>query len=119
MYHISRRKFVEATAAAAAVAGVSVAFFKPSLLVKTFPQATSSPTSLQNNGSANSPIYDTSLYTACHACDQQCAEIAYLKNNVLVKLDGNPANPQCAGRLCPKGQAALADLYIRLPQGPC
>ena len=111
MYHISRRRFVEVAAAAATIAGVSVAFLKSPLLVKTVAQTTSSPTSLQSNSPTSSSIYDTSLYTACHACDQQCAEIAYVKNNVLVKLDGNPNDPQCDGRLCPKGQAAIADLY--------
>ncbi|HUK49565.1 MAG TPA: molybdopterin-dependent oxidoreductase [Terriglobales bacterium] len=84
---------------------------RPSLLFSRLPSAVSSPASLKRDQPASDNLYDSSLYTACHQCDQQCAEIAYLKNNVLVKLDGNPDDPQCAGKLCPKGQAAIMDLY--------
>jgi thiosulfate reductase/polysulfide reductase chain A len=53
----------------------------------------------------------TAIYTACHQCDQQCAEIAYVEDGVLVKLDGNPMDQKSRGRLCPKGQAGILEVY--------
>jgi thiosulfate reductase/polysulfide reductase chain A len=53
----------------------------------------------------------TTIYTTCHQCDQQCAAIAYVEEGVLVKLDGNPADQKSKGRLCPKGQAGILEVY--------
>ena len=53
----------------------------------------------------------TAIYTTCHQCDQQCAEIAYTQEGILVKLDGNPVDQKSKGRLCPKGQAGILEVY--------
>ena len=111
MITISRRRFVKVAAASAAIAGIAINLTKPSLLFSRLPNALSNPTTLNSDPTTSDTLYDSSLYTSCHQCDQQCAEIAYLKNNVLVKLDGNPDDPECVGRLCPKGQGAIMDLY--------
>ncbi len=113
MVTMSRRRFIEIAAASAALAGVTIGLAKPSFLITSHPSAESKPTSLKNNDPATTaiPLYDSILYTSCHECDQECAEVAYLRNNVLMKLDGNPNDPESDGRLCPKGQSAIMDLY--------
>jgi len=98
---LTRRKFIAATASAlAALAALdpfknelATAFFQP-----RFPRSESTEPR-------------TAIYTTCHECDQQCAAIAYIENGVLVKLDGNPVDQKSKGRLCPKGQAGILELY--------
>jgi thiosulfate reductase / polysulfide reductase chain A len=98
---VTRRKFIVASASALA----ALTTLNPSNndFVSALFQATS-PKPLN----AKSKI---ATYTACHLCDQQCAEIAYTQDGVLVKLDGNPADQKSRGRLCPKGQAGILEVY--------
>ncbi|HYV40912.1 MAG TPA: molybdopterin-dependent oxidoreductase, partial [Thermoanaerobaculia bacterium] len=64
---------------------------------------------------------DTSLYppkgteefilSVCAMCPGGCGLRARRISERVVKLEGNPLHPVNAGRLCPKGQAALQSLY--------
>ncbi|MDR1079119.1 MAG: molybdopterin-dependent oxidoreductase, partial [Propionibacteriaceae bacterium] len=51
------------------------------------------------------------LFTTCGQCDQECAVVATVRRGVLTKLDGLPGDQKSAGRLCPKGQAGIMELY--------
>jgi len=59
------------------------------------------------------------VLTVCALCPGGCGLRARRISERVVKLDGNLLHPVNAGRLCPKGQAALQSLYHpdRLP-GP-
>lgn len=53
---------------------------------------------------------DASL-SVCRLCPGGCGIRVRRIGGRPVKLDGNPLHPVSAGRLCPKGQAALQSLY--------
>ncbi len=59
------------------------------------------------------------ILSVCAMCPGGCGLRARRISERVVKLEGNPLHPVNAGRLCPKGQAALQSLYHpdRLP-GP-
>jgi thiosulfate reductase/polysulfide reductase chain A len=97
---VGRRKFVTATLALAGLLAIDRSVGQ--LLLPSVAVGASTPQQA-----------DTvkQLFTACHMCDQECAIIAYVENGVLVKLDGNPIDQKCKGRLCPKGQAGVFELY--------
>ena len=98
---LTRRKFIVASASVL----TTLAALSPmnNELVNALFQARSSTS---QNAKSRTPIY-----TACHQCDQQCAEIAYTQEGILVKLDGNPIDQKSKGRLCPKGQAGILEVY--------
>jgi thiosulfate reductase/polysulfide reductase chain A len=98
---ITRRKFIVASVSAlATVAALSP--FRNDLVTALFQVKAPRP---------QSSTPRTAIYTACHQCDQQCAAIAYVEDGVLVKLDGNPVDQKSRGRLCPKGQAGILEVY--------
>jgi thiosulfate reductase/polysulfide reductase chain A len=98
---ITRRKFIAATASVLA----TLAAFNP--LENELVRAVFRPRSPRSQ----IPKPRTAIYTTCHQCDQECAEIAYVEEGVLVKLDGNPVDQKSKGRLCPKGQAGILEIY--------
>jgi anaerobic selenocysteine-containing dehydrogenase len=51
--------------------------------------------------------------TVCYVCGpvSQCGINAYIKDGILVKVEGDRDNPQSAGTLCPKGAASRQFLY--------
>ena len=89
--------------AAGGAAGLTVLAWKPtSHLLLTPVEAQSAP--------SQAPV-SQNFYTACHQCDQQCAEVASVWNGILTKLDGNYNDQKSKGRLCPKGQSGVMELY--------
>lgn len=67
-------------------------------------------------GSADSSIFpakgpESFVLSICTLCTGGCGLRARRIGERVVKLEGNPLNPVNAGRLCPKGQAALQGLY--------
>ncbi len=98
---VTRRKFVLASVSALAAFG-ALSPISNELVAALF---------RAKNPKSQSPKPRTAIYTACHQCDQQCAEIAYVQDGVLVKLDGNPIDQKSKGRLCPKGQAGVLEAY--------
>ena len=49
--------------------------------------------------------------TMCHGCIAACPVRAYVKDGVVVKLEGHPEAPLSAGSLCLKGMNQLHTLY--------
>jgi anaerobic selenocysteine-containing dehydrogenase len=43
----------------------------------------------------------------CLNCSTVCGMIAKVENNRILKLEGNPRDPNSRGKLCAKGQAAI------------
>lgn len=52
------------------------------------------------------------LFSTCRGCMQgDCATVVYLEDGVVVKVEGNPDAPPNYGSLCPRGNAAIMNLY--------
>ena len=47
----------------------------------------------------------------CQLCSTVCGIIGYVKEGRLIKVEGNPNDPNSRGHLCARGQAALNHLY--------
>ena len=55
--------------------------------------------------------WDEKVRTSCHGCIQMCPAIAYLKDGVVVKLEGDPEAPVSRGSLCIKGLNQVHTMY--------
>jgi thiosulfate reductase/polysulfide reductase chain A len=88
MNALSRRRFLGISAATLAAAGLA-------------PAVTG-----QRRAAAN-PAPDQgdlqTIPTFCDICFWKCGAIATVRDGQLWKLEGNPADPLCRGRLCPRG----------------
>lgn len=49
--------------------------------------------------------------TFCEMCFWRCGGIASVRDGKLWKFEGNPIDPQCRGRLCPRGSGAVGSHY--------
>ncbi len=49
--------------------------------------------------------------TFCEMCFWRCGGIAHIRDGKLWKFEGNPKDPQCHGRLCPRGTGAVGAYY--------
>lgn len=47
----------------------------------------------------------------CQLCSTVCGTIAHVKDGRILKIDGNPRDPNSRGRLCARGQAGLNHQY--------
>lgn len=47
----------------------------------------------------------------CQLCSTICGIMGHVKNGRLLKIEGNPNDPNSRGRLCARGQAGLNHLY--------
>ncbi len=54
---------------------------------------------------------ETAVHTACRACIHNCGIIAYVRDNRVVRLEGEPADPMAAGKMCAKGASGIQALY--------
>lgn len=74
--------------------------------------------------SADTPLFppkgpESFVLSVCDMCPGGCGVRARRIGQRIVKLEGNPLHPVNAGRLCPKGQAAVQALYHPdRPPGP-
>jgi formate dehydrogenase major subunit len=50
----------------------------------------------------------------CPYCAVGCAQLAYVKGNEIIHIEGDPRSPINAGTLCPKGSATIG--WIRSPK---
>ena len=96
MLQLSRRRFLQISAATFGAAGVS-AGWKPlsRALAATAPTAQSI----------------TTVPTFCEMCFWRCSGIASVRGGKLWKFEGNPRDPLSRGRLCPRGTAAVGAHY--------
>jgi thiosulfate reductase/polysulfide reductase chain A len=49
--------------------------------------------------------------TFCDICFWKCGAVAYVKDGVLWKIEGNPLDPLSRGRLCPRGTGGIGAHY--------
>jgi len=64
--------------------------------------------------SANEPegtVPDRVVPTFCELCFWKCGVLAYVKDERVYKIEGNPLHPLSNGRLCPRGAGAIGALY--------
>ena len=47
----------------------------------------------------------------CQLCSTVCGIVGYVKEGRLIKIEGNPKDPNSRGRLCARGHAGLNHLY--------
>ena len=95
--NMTRRRFVQACAMAGAAAAVGVS------MKGTLVEA--------DQAWAEAPV-ETKVYkTCCHGCIQVCPCLAYVRNGVVVKLEGDPDAPMSKGSLCVKGLNQLHTMY--------
>ena len=92
---ISRRKFLVACGATAAVATVGGKLIR------------------QDNAHAKELESQTPrlISTVCGMCDANCGVIAYVNGHELYKLEGNNSHTHSDGRICPRGSAGVKLLY--------
>lgn len=94
--HVSRRTFLEVSASTGAVAAAA-----PRML-----------NAMENDlgGKDIGPVTAVerkAVPTGCHVCNIQDGAIAYLENDRVVKLEGNPEHVSTRGRLCAKGNSGM------------
>lgn len=95
---LTRRSFMKASALAGAAAAVGASL--SGCMKET--EAT------QGDGADDGLV---KMKTSCHGCIQVCPAIAYLKDGVVVKLEGDPDAPVSRGSLCIKGLNQLHTMY--------
>ncbi len=57
------------------------------------------------------PREDLWIPSACSMCYSNCGILAHRVNGTVIKIEGNPANPVSAGRICSKGLSSIMTLY--------
>ncbi|MDQ7095881.1 molybdopterin-dependent oxidoreductase [Desulfosporosinus sp. PR] len=98
----SRRQFIKATAAGAALgATAGLGLLSPG---KTFAVDQPSP-------QAAAGTETRKVITICEQCVWRCGVIAKVENGVVKKLEGNPDHPNNLGKLCPRGNAGIETMY--------
>ncbi len=95
---LSRRGFLQASAAAAATAAGVNAFSGP-------------PSAAQAMGGPPQAGPITDHYTVCDMCFNRCGMIAKVQNGRVIKLDPNPKFLKSRGMICARGNAAVAHIY--------
>ncbi len=53
----------------------------------------------------------TAVPGMCQLCSTICGIVGYVKNDRIVKIEGNPNDPNSRGKLCARGQAGLNHQY--------
>ncbi len=93
MEHLSRRRFLKITAG-------------------TFGAAAAAPfNAFAPLAAAPAPGEIVTTPTFCEMCFWRCSGIAHVRDGRLWKFEGNPKDPQSAGRLCPRGTGAVGTYY--------
>ena len=95
---ISRRDFLKFGAAAAGALAVG------QMLPPRVAQAARDAGHLNTDGDGYVP-------SMCEMCVWRCGLLAKVKDNRVVKLEGNPEHPHSRGNLCPRGQSGLMNTY--------
>lgn len=96
---VTRRTFLKATAASAALAALGDKLFggPSSALVESAAAAAQSSVKY--------------IKSACYFCDQNCGIIAKVVDDVVVRIEGNPDDPDNQGRICARGNAQIMKTY--------
>ena len=94
MNRISRRRFLKIAGFGAGAAALAAASTRP--LSGAMPAGTA--------GVHTVPTY-------CDICFWKCNAVAHVRDGRLWKIDGNPDDPLCQGRLCPRGTGGIGAHY--------
>jgi anaerobic selenocysteine-containing dehydrogenase len=107
MRSVERRKFLRLAAlgTGSLLGAESLLGQKPTLQGKLDLSAGGKDFSLVNKGERKA------IPSACWQCVSCCANIGYLENERLVKLEGNPRFLTTRGKLCARGQAGINQVY--------
>ena len=97
---MDRREFVKI-----ATIGSAVIFQDKKLLAQSYPQPVEEI--ISGSGQPNR----IAIPSACWQCVSRCAIVGYMKDNRLVKIEGNPLSMRNEGKVCAKGQAGINQLY--------
>lgn len=57
------------------------------------------------------PKADRVVRTVCGSCHCECGVLVHVKDEKVIKIEGDPDHPQNRGMMCPKGLAATQLLY--------
>ena len=104
--NLTRRSFVKVSALAGAAAAVGASM--AGCMQEAAPEE-----ELAGTGEAGVSSTEglTKMRTSCHGCIQMCPAIVYLKDGVVVRLEGDPEAPVSRGSLCIKGLNQLHTMY--------
>jgi thiosulfate reductase/polysulfide reductase chain A len=91
MSGLSRRRFLKISAATIAAAGSATIIAQRALAASR----TAAKKGIQK------------VATFCDVCFWKCGAVATLKDGELWKIEGNPKDPLCRGRLCPRGTGGI------------
>ncbi len=100
---ITRRRFVQGSAAAGAAFAGRKYLFGDLESVRSAAAGTRATTEL--------PLVEDFIPTTCWVGKQDCGMIARRIDGRVVKFEGHPANPRNNGTLCPKGQGQIVAIY--------
>ena len=103
MSKISRRDFLKIGAASLAALAAEYQFIA---LVGADQPVSGGKSVSRTTGVPRHPVPST-----CLLCPARCGIIGFLEDNVLVKIEGNPRDPNSRGRLCARGQAGIQQVY--------
>lgn len=59
----------------------------------------------------NKYVGTTQIHGLCQLCSTICGITGHVKDGRVIKIEGNPNDPNSRGRLCARGQAGLNHLY--------
>src|SRR5512140_2517716 len=93
MNSVSRRKFLKISAATISVAAAGPALVRGA-------SALAQKADVGSKGIQTIPTY-------CDICFWKCGAIAYVRDGILWKVEGNPEDPLSRGRLCPRGTGGI------------
>jgi len=91
MQDLSRRRFLKITATTLVAAGA---------MGRGSPALAMGPKPAGQSGIRKVPTF-------CDICFWKCGAIASVRDGKLWKIEGNPADPLCRGRLCPRGTGGI------------
>lgn len=102
-YRISRRQLLKLALAGAVGMGLPVGAFS---LAGAQSEPRTGGSVSRTTGASRS-----ALPTICHGCSARCGLLGFAEDGILVKLAGNPADPNSRGALCARGQAGTNYVY--------
>ena len=103
MKKITRREFIKVGATGVAALALNQGL---SSLVNAQDPTPGGRSVSRTTGTPRHPVPST-----CSMCPARCGIIGFLEDNILVKIEGNPQDPNSRGRLCAKGVAGIQYCY--------
>ena len=102
---MERREFVKAAGitGAAASAGIFTGVYAKTFIGDLAPGGRSIS---RTTGTNRTPVP-----SVCLMCDAKCGIIGFLEESVLVKIEGNPRDPNSRGKICAAGIATIQNSY--------